>query len=69
LLTSDGSSVGFFRRGLTLASFRELGKQPVEREPLIRWVRKVRRSGAIAWRMGDGTGSRARWSVGRRSPS
>ena len=42
--------VGFFRRGLTLASFRELGKQPVEREVLIRWVRKGRRSGAIDWR-------------------
>jgi len=51
LYTSDGSRVGFIRIGLTLASFRYLGKQSVESEVLIRYVRKGRRSAAIAWRM------------------
>ena len=46
MFTSDGLRMGFLRRGFTLASLRELGKQPVDREVLIRWVIEGRRLGA-----------------------
>lgn len=34
--TSDGVRMVFFRRGFTLFSFKDFGKQPVDREALIR---------------------------------
>lgn len=46
--------MGFFRAGFTRAFFRELGKPPVERQVLIRWENKGRRSGAIDWNVRRG---------------
>ena len=50
IFTSEELSVGFLSSGVTLASLRASGKQPVDKEMLMRWVRKGRRSGAIDWR-------------------
>lgn len=57
-MISEGSSVGFFRRGVTLAVLKAVGKLPDPNDMLMRWVRKGRRSGAMVWSRVDGTGSR-----------
>lgn len=49
----DRFRVGFLRRGVTLASLRELGKQSVDKEVLMRCVRKGK-SEATNWRRGEG---------------
>ena len=40
--TTDGFSVSFFKRGITLAALRVFGKQAVVKELLMRWMRKGR---------------------------
>ncbi len=50
----------------SIAALRVLGKQPVDKEVVMKWVRR-RRSGTIDWRIWEGIGSRrqvvGRWEV------
>ena len=53
-----GSRVGFLRSGVTLADLKADGTQPDVTEVLMMEVMKGSRSGAMVWKIGDGTGSR-----------
>ena len=57
-MTSEGSRVGFLRSGVTLAVLKTDGTQPEVIEVLMMEVMKGSKSGAMVWKIGDGTGSR-----------
>ena len=57
-MTSVGSRVGFLRSGVTLADLKADGTQPEVTEVLMMEVMKWSRSGAMVWKIGEGTGSR-----------
>lgn len=57
-MTSEGSRVGFFRSGATLADLKAAGTTPEVTELLMTEVMKGSRSGAMDWKIGDGRGSR-----------